>query len=234
LLAPACADTAVTPADLRAVGLRARARWLPIDRWTAEYQNYFQRHVHDGSLVLDPTAIVMHYTAGPSLDQAWNLFDRGAWYDDGDVGRVYGHLSSHFIIDRDGTVYCCVPTDRRCRGAYGVNHVAMSIEMVGRDERAVLDDAALVQASFTLVDYLCRRYHIPPSRVWGHYQVAEGRRVVPDYLDYGDHQTPDGYPRSAWRTDPGKDYMQMLWRHLQAKGEPSRNNRSERRRGRKS
>lgn len=208
----------VTVQELRAAGLKVRSHYLPYGRWEAEYRHYFERHVHDGSLTLHPTAIVMHYTAGPSLAQAWNIFARGRWYDDGDVGRVFGHLSSHFIIDRDGTIHACLPTDRRCRGAYGVNHVALSIEMVAPDEAAVLTDGRLMRSSFDLVTFLCRRFAIPSTRVWGHYQVAAGRAQVPDYLDYGDSRWPHRYPPSAARYDPGRRYMQKLWRHLQAKG----------------
>ncbi|MHB2015569.1 MAG: N-acetylmuramoyl-L-alanine amidase [Candidatus Xenobia bacterium] len=199
----------VTVEELWAAGLHAHNRFLPYQQWDAEYVNYFRKHYHDPELTLHPTAIVMHFTEIPTLQATWRSFARG--------GKA-GHLSSHFIIDRDGTVYLTLPTNRRCRGAYGVNHVAISIEMVGRNEASLLHDPKLMEASFKLVEVLCRRYGIPSSRVWGHYQVAKGRSVVPDYTDYGDPHHPDGYPPSDTRTDPGHSYMARLWRHLKAKG----------------
>lgn len=187
---------------------------LPYDKWEKEYQNYNQRHYKESTLELIPHAIVMHYTVSNTLSSAWNTFYNGAMYDDGDVGTTFGHLSAHFIIDKDGTIYQTFPLERRCRGAYGVNHVALSIEMVAHDENSLLSNRKLINSSFRLVAYLMRQYNIPIEKVYGHYEVSEGKKRVPEYLDYGDSKYPDFYPPAFGRTDPGKEYMKQLRSYL--------------------
>ncbi|MBI2263897.1 MAG: N-acetylmuramoyl-L-alanine amidase [Armatimonadetes bacterium] len=189
-------------------------KFLPYQKWEKEYRAYFQRHYHDDSLELAPKAIVMHYTASATMTSAYNTFRNGAPYDDGDVGVVFGHLSSHFIIDNDGKIYQILPLSRKCRGAYGVNHVAISIEMAALNEASLLKNRKLINSSHELVRYLAEKYNIPGDKVYGHYQVAKGRKVVPEYTDYGDRRSPDCYPASFGRSDPGERYMTGLWEYL--------------------
>ncbi len=191
-------------------------KFLPFQKWEKEYRDYNIRHYRDPSLTLTPRAIVMHYTVSPTFSSAWNTFTNGAMYHEGDAGRLFGHLSVHFMIDSDGTIYQTLPLDRRCRGAYGVNHRALSIEMVAIDEAALLKNRKLMESSFRLVDYLVCRYHIPLEKVYGHYDVAAGKSRVPDYLDYGDRKSPTCYPPTHIRTDPGKAYMDRLRMYLKS------------------
>lgn len=193
-----------------------KKKLLPCEKWEREYKEYFKRHYHDDSLDLVPKAIVMHYTASNSFSSAWNTFYNGANYDDGDVGVIFGHLSVHFIIDRDGTIYQTLPLNRRCRGAYGVNNVALSIEMVGASENSVLSDKNLMDSSFRLVAWLMDKYNIPLQKVYGHYEVAAGKKYVPEYVDYGDSRSPDSYPPAFGRSDPGHTYMKKLRDYLKS------------------
>jgi len=195
-----------------------REKFLPCKEWEEEYREYFERHYKDPSLLLEPKAIVLHYTATKNLEDTLNIFIQGKEYNDGDVGLLFSHLSVHYVIDRDGTVYQTLPLDRRCRGAYGVNHVALSIEMVAWDEEDLLSQKKTVEASFELVRYLMEKFDIPPEMVWGHYQVSEGKysdSYVKDYYtDYGDSKCPDFYPEGDIRSDPGKNYMKKLFEYL--------------------
>lgn len=189
-------------------------KYLPYEKWTKEYLEYFRRHYHDSSLALSPRAIVMHFTVSSTFSSAWNTFCNGAMYDDGDVGVIFGHLSTHFIIDRDGTIYQTLPLDRRCRGAYGVNHVAISIEMVSPTEGDLLGNKRLMDSSFRLAAYLVRKFNIPPAHVYGHYEVSAGKKYVPEYTDYGDSKYPGSYPPAYSRRDPGHAYMKKLRDYL--------------------
>jgi N-acetylmuramoyl-L-alanine amidase len=195
---------------------RITRKFLPYEKWEKEYMDYNRRHYRDPSLVLKPGAIVMHYTTSRTFSSAWDTFCQGAMYDDGDVGTVFGHLSVHFIIDRDGTIYQTLPLDRRCRGAYGVNHVALSIEMVSPDEGDLLKNKKLQESSFRLVTSLMKRFSIPLEKVYGHYQVSAGKKYVPEYLDYGDSRYPGSYPPAFGRTDPGRTYMDRLRTYLKS------------------
>lgn len=192
---------------------------LPYDDWTKEYTNYFKRHYKDSSLVLNPVAIVMHYTASSSFSSAYNTFYNGGYYDDGDVGTVFGHLSVHYIVDKDGKIYQLLPCNRRCRGAYGVNHVAISIEMVASGESDLLANDTQILASCKLVKFLKTYFDIPEENIWGHYEVGQGKysknkAVRYYYTDYGDSKSPNSYPPAFGRSDPGSTYMGILRKYL--------------------
>ena len=187
---------------------------LPYEKWEEEYRRYFERHYHDPSLTFKPTAIVMHYTVTPDAFSVRNGFVRGCNMSNGDKGTIWGHSSVQLMIGPTGTVYQLLPLDRRCTGAYGVNHVALSIEMVARNESELLGRPKQIWASFCLVRSLMRQFDIPASRIYAHYEVSTGVSVVPDYLDYNDDTYPDGYPPNSARTDPGRTYMKWLRQYL--------------------
>lgn len=191
---------------------------LPYRDWEEEYRDYFQRHYHDPSLTFKPSVIVMHYTVTPDAFSVRNSFLRGTEMSNGDKGAIFGHVSVQLMIGPTGTVYQLMPLDRRCTGAYGVNHVALSIEMVARNERELLSRPKQIWASFCLVRYLMRQFDIPANKVYAHYEVSTGVSVVPEYLDYNDQTHPHGYPPASARTDPGPTYMKWLRQYLAKTG----------------
>ncbi|MBN9417548.1 MAG: N-acetylmuramoyl-L-alanine amidase [Candidatus Eremiobacteraeota bacterium] len=188
---------------------------LPYQEWTEEYREYFQRHSHDPRVELQPTLICMHYTVVDDAQAVWNGFARGCNMSNGNKGTIFGHVSTHLIIDKDGTVYQLLPFNRRCTGAYGVNHRAISIEMIAMTEGDLLSRVQQVWSSFCVVRDLMKRYNIGPQGVIAHYEVAQGVSVVPDYLDYNDPDCPDRYPAKYFRSDPGPTYMSWLRSYLQ-------------------
>lgn len=176
--------------------------FIDYPRWEKEYRSYFKRHYNETSLTFKPSMIVMHYTVVPTAEATWSLFQRN-------------HVSVQLMIARDGTVYQLMPLNRRCTGAYGVNHKALSIEMVARTEGDLLDRANQVYSSFCLVKYLMAEYDIPLKNVVAHSEVGEGVTRVPQYLDLADPYYPTRYPPRSKRTDPGKTYMRWLRTYLQ-------------------
>lgn len=191
---------------------------LPYQKWEAEYRNYFRRHYQDASLTFKPTMIVMHYTVIDSAAEVYRFFVKGCTMSAGDFGYYHGHASVQLMIDKDGTIYQLLPLDRRCTGAYGVNHVALSIEMVARDEAALLSRPRQVFASFCLVRSLMRDYGIPLSKVVSHSEVGAGKTVVREYTDHADSTWPDRYPPASKRLDPGPTYMTWLRSYLTTHG----------------
>jgi len=189
--------------------------FLPYEEWTEEYRAYFDRHYRDPRVKLDPTLICMHYTVTDSAEAVWNSFRRGCRMSNGNKGSVPGHVSVHLMIDQAGTIYQLLPFDRRCTGAYGVNHKAISIEMVASDEADLLSRPAQVWASFCVVRDLMKRFKIQSQGVIAHYEVSQGKTIVPDYLDYNDSECPDRYPDKYARFDPGTTYMAWLRSYLQ-------------------
>lgn len=171
--------------------------------WENEYKAYFKKHYGDSSLTFKPSMIVMHYTVISSAQATHGAFQRN-------------HVSVQLMVDKQGKVYELMPLDRKCTGAYGVNHKALSIEMVASTETDLLSRSKQVFSSFCLVKYLMAKYDIPLSKVVAHYEVGEGKRTVPEYLDLADKVYPDRYPPSSRRTDPGVTYMTWLRSYLKA------------------
>ena len=99
------------------------------------------------------------------------------------------HVSAHYVIDRDGTVYRLVP-DAECawhagesvlHGVTGVNEFSIGIEVV---DAADVDDPyppEQLESVAQLVADCCRRYEIPLNRIVGHADIAvpHGRKVDP-------------------------------------------------------
>lgn len=174
---------------------------LPYQGWEQHYRSYFQKHYGDSSLTFKPTMIVMHYTVTPTEQITYEALERN-------------RVSVQLMIGHDGTVYKLLPLDRRCNGAYGVDHVALSIEMVAQTESDLLSRSKQVFSSFCLVRYLMAKYDIPLNKVVAHYEVSGGKKRVPEYTDYFDQIYPDKYPPSSARLDPGPTYMSWLRSYL--------------------
>ena len=174
---------------------------LPYQGWEQSYRAYFKKYYGDTNLTLNPSMIVMHYTVIPTVEGTYRALSRN-------------EVSVQLMIGPDGTIYELMPLNRRCTGAYGVNHVALSIEMVAATESDLLSRSKQVFASFCLVKYLMAKYDIPLSKVVAHYEVGEGKKRVPEYTDLYDKIYPDRYPPSSARLDPGPTYMNWLRSYL--------------------
>ena len=77
-------------------------------------------------------------------------------------------VCSHFLIDRDGTIYQLVPLSIRCRHAVGLNYTAIGIEDVGTSDQDILSHPAMMRASFRLTLWLMAKFHIEVRNVIGH------------------------------------------------------------------
>lgn len=175
--------------------------FLDYQSWEAHHLNYFRKTYGVDSLKFRPSMLVMHYTVVPTAEQTYSVLQRR-------------RVTVHFVVDKDGTIYQLLPLERRCTGAYGVNHKALSIEMVATTEADLLSRPYQVFKSFCLARYLMAMYEIPQDKVVGHYEVSEGVSRVPEYLDLADPYYPTRYPPSETRTDPGKKYMRLLRGYL--------------------
>jgi N-acetylmuramoyl-L-alanine amidase len=132
----------------------------------AEMRRYARRHYGmDSSLLRKPRVIVEHYTASNSFGSAFNTFAR-------DVPDVELHelpgVCSHYIVDRDGTIYQLVSTKYMCRHTVGLNYTAIGIEHVGTSDGAVVGNSRQLHASLRLTRFLQGRYGIKTGNVIGH------------------------------------------------------------------
>jgi N-acetylmuramoyl-L-alanine amidase len=178
---------------------------LPFAGWEEEYREYFQQYYRDSELSLKPGMIVLQFSGTENFSRLWHTFVNGGTYD----GKK-GHLSVHYIIDKDGSIYELMPPNRRVRGTYGVNHVAITVSLIGRNEQEIIDNNRQMRTSFALVRWLMNQHRIPKEKVLAHTEVAVGKELVPEYTDFYDTKYPNHYPPNSQTRGPGRAYMFKL------------------------
>lgn len=150
---------------------------------------------------IEPQMIVLHWTAIPTLQKSYEAFEQSTlpnWRPD--IESVSGlNVSSHFLVDQDGTIYRLMPENKMARHVIGLNHCAIGIENVGGTEDTPLTKKQL-KANIFLVKYLTDKYDI--EYVIGHQE----------YTLFEDHplwlEVDDGYRTK--KTDPGMDFMKKV------------------------
>lgn len=130
-------------------------------------------------------AIILHYTDMPTLEAALAILRNPA-----------AEVSSHYVVDEDGSIYQLVPEARRAwhagrsywKGERDLNSVSVGIEIANGGRSGGLPPFPTAQ--ITAVGALCReimnRHAIPRHRVLGHSDIAPGRKIDPG-------------PRFPWR-----------------------------------
>jgi len=137
--------------------------------------NYNSRDGHEIDM------LVLHYTGMASAAQALQrLCDPEA------------KVSSHYMIEEDGTVYRLVPEDMRAwhagksswRGQDNINQRSIGIELVnpGHEFGYRPFPKAQMEAVATLCKDILTRYAIPARNVVGHSDVAPERKEDPGEL----------------------------------------------------
>jgi ribosomal protein L18 len=133
---------------------------------------YSLRHYGQATDVLVPRVIVLHFTDSSTYAPVHALFAS----DVPNMGVLPG-VTSHFVIDKNGTIYQQLPTDLRGRHAVGLNWCAIGIEFVqeqvgGEDahsaDQRILHRKPQLEAGLRLVAWLERVYHISDTNVIGH------------------------------------------------------------------
>ena len=163
-------------------------------------RDYAQTHYGMNITYITPQAVVVHWTASSTWQSAYNHFyneSRG----DGTL-----NVASHFIVDRDGTIYRLTAETALNRHIIGYNWCAIGIENVGGVGGAEDLTEAQVEANAELIRYLQEKH--PTIRyVFGHYQ-QDMARESDLYIE-----NVAGY-RSE-KIDPGSIFMTALKARLQ-------------------
>jgi N-acetyl-anhydromuramyl-L-alanine amidase AmpD len=150
---------------------------------------------------IEPRMIILHHTAGSSFDGTWSYFDRTHVEEDRErtAGAGAVNVSSHFVVDRDGTIYRLMPETRMARHCIGLNHVAIGVENVGGKKGYPLTAAQEV-ANIRLVRWLAGRYAI--THLIGHheYRRMEGHAYFVERDPKYRNEKPD----------PGDDFMKKV------------------------
>jgi N-acetylmuramoyl-L-alanine amidase len=177
---------------------------IPFDdervRLTLEY-----RRAHEDPAARDitiaPKVIILHYTAGGSAEGTFKYFSgnhieaaRSQLAAAGDV-----NVGSHFLVDRDGTIYRLVLETWMVRHCIGMNHIAIGIENVGDGTKWPLTDAQ-VDADARLVRYLVARF--PITHLIGHSEAPRFDGKL--YFTERDPRYKNSKP------DPGDRFMKRV------------------------
>jgi N-acyl-D-amino-acid deacylase len=169
-------------------------------------------------LEFDPKVIVVHYTAGTTLQGAFRTFAPETL-----GGRPYlnragaVNVGVQFVVDRDGTIYQITPDNYFGRHCIGLNHCAIGFENVGRGdipESALMgelqDDNRLtlaqLEANIKLIRYLKQKYSGIEILI-GH---SEYRQLEdPSHPGFKFFHENDPSYRTV-KSDPGPRFMKAL------------------------
>ena len=180
-------------------------------KWTENRERlireYALEHYGISEIEIIPRAVVVHWTAINSAESTYKYFYNEEFTSGIDAGTL--NVASHFIVDRNGTIYRLTSETALNRHAIGYNWCAIGIENVGGVDGKEDLTAAQLLANINLIRYLHEKYPTI-EYIFGHYQQIEAKASglfienVPDYF--------------AGKTDPGKIFMQLLKDYLEPEG----------------
>ena len=160
-----------------------------------------------------PKMIVLHYTAGGNVESNFRYFNktnlesgRGALKKQSTL-----NVSSHFIVDRDGTIYQIMEPNQFARHTIGLNYCAIGIENIGSKKEPLTQKQVIANAE--LIRHLKKKYDI--EYLIGH-------------SEYGGFRNSKLWKESdpkyfTEKEDPGKDFMHKIRLeilNLHLKGKP--------------
>lgn len=175
--------------------------------WT-EHRNalideYTLKHYGKICREIVPKAVVVHWTAGGTLESNQNYF----YAEERNDGTL--NVASQFLVGRDGTIWRLMPETNFARHIIGYNHCAIGIENVGGYDGQEDLTAAQLASNVRLIKYLHAKY--PTIQyVFGHYQ-QDAARASGLYIEL-----VAGY-RSE-KIDPGARFMSGLRSELEGDG----------------
>ncbi|GAB4036042.1 peptidoglycan recognition protein family protein [Spirosoma gilvum] len=171
-----------------------------------------KRHgLEQASPYIKPKMIVLHWTAVPTLEATFKIFNPSVLPDRPDLQAASPlNTSVPFLVDRDGTIFRLLPDTTFARHCIGLNYCAIGIENIGNNDLT----RAQMKANVQLVRYLKRHYQGIDYLI-GHYEYTDfigtslWRETDPNYL--------------TSKQDPGKPFMRKVRnrvKDLHLKGSP--------------
>ncbi|WP_215223237.1 N-acetylmuramoyl-L-alanine amidase [Echinicola shivajiensis] len=152
-----------------------------------------------------PKMVVLHWTAIPNLERSYDAMNPvhlpGSRTAIASASSL--NVSSHYLIDRDGTIFRQLPDTIMARHVIGLNHCAIGVENVGSAKEPLTK--AQLKANEELVRHLKRKYDI--EYVIGHFE----------YTAFENHplwkELDEGY--RTVKTDPGEKFMRKIRKRLE-------------------
>ena len=168
-------------------------------------REYAEKHYGLSQTTIIPQAVVVHWTAGSTWQSAYNTFLPETRND----GSGTVNVCSHYIVDKDGTIFCLTEENALNRHIIGYNWCAIGIENVGGVGNVQDLTQEQLQANIALIKYLHAKYSTIKF-VFGHYQQTAAK-ASGLYIE-----NVQGY-RSI-KSDPGSIFMQGLKDALESDG----------------
>lgn len=179
-------------------------------KWSKRREELIREYtqIHYGKKItnITPQTIIIHWTVSNDAESVYQYFYNETMPDDGG-GRL--NVASHYLVDKDGTIYQLTSETALNRHAIGYNWCAIGIENVGGvDGKEDLTEAQ-VKANIAIIRYLKAKYNTI-KYVWGHYQQYKAKdsnlfiEKIPDYY--------------AEKIDPGQIFMKKLKEGLSEEG----------------
>lgn len=182
-------------------------RLLPLQYYEDADRERNRRLYGVNSIRLNPSMVVLHYTVIDDQESVIRGFLRPSRIAVGNQQPVTSLISVHYIVDIDGSVTQLAPEDRTTSGTYGVDHLALAVEIVAKDEADLMGRPLQLLSAFHLVDSLLKKHDIPITRVFSHQEIACGKLFLSEYTDLADTESPYCYPEPHFRYDPGPTVM---------------------------
>ena len=189
--AASAASAAASAPDAKAPRPHITVKYVPFGaQRKAQTAAYNKRHYRQDTWKLtSPKVVVLHHTSGADWESAWYTFANNTAYESIPGKPEKPGVSAHFIVDKDGTIYQCLPLTVRGRHAIGMNWTSFGIEIVqegipGKDghylDRQILKRPKQMAAALALVRYLQGRFGIKKANVVGHATANDS----PYFKDY--------------------------------------------------
>ena len=167
---------------------------------TKEYiKSHYGMNVQN--IVITPKIIMLHWTAEMDFDKSFKrLQPEKLLSDRKDIVKASAlNVSSHFMVDRDGTIYRLMPENWMARHVIGLNYSSIGIENIGGKDNKIDDlTPEQRQANIDLVLYLKAKYPTIEYLI-GHHEYKQMEHT-PLWLE-----KDKGY--RTVKSDPGEKFM---------------------------
>lgn len=152
------------------------------------------------SPTISPKIIVLHYTAGGTVETNYKYFNKTYLESARNVLKKQSTLnvSSQFIVDRDGTIYQLMEPNTFARHTIGLNYCAIGIENIGSKQQPLTEKQ--IASNAQLIRFLTKKYDIEYLIGHSEYGIFRNSKLWketdPNYFTIKD--------------DPGKDFMKKV------------------------
>ena len=162
---------------------------------------------------INPKMIVLHFTGFGTINAIHTYFNAPTIEERRQLNKRVSALNvgSHYLIDRDGTVYQLIADTLFARHVIGLNYCAIGVENIGSEKEPLTK--AQIKANARLVRYLYLKYKI--DYLIGHEEYIKFRNTAVW------KESDQNY--ITFKNDPGKAFMEgvrALTKDLNLKSTP--------------